>query len=92
MGKSTHVHFQGKILEVIPSFHNHPHSRDDGGDGTVVERGTHDHPGSHNEQRQSVEETIAPFVMIKHLALTTLLSMVERKQRIQLLRQPRVQT
>ena len=92
MGKSTHVHFQGKSFEVIPSFHDHPHGGDDGGHHAVVQRGTHDHPGGHDQQRQSVEETIAPFVMRKHLALTPPLPMVEGKQQIQLLRQQWVQT
>ena len=49
MRKSTHVHFQGKILEVIPSFYHHPHGRDDGGDHAVVQRGTYDHARGHDE-------------------------------------------
>ena len=62
MRKSSHVHFQGKILEVISSFHDHPHGGDDGGDHTVVERGTYDHPGGHDEQRQSVEDAKIWFI------------------------------
>ena len=65
VSKTAHVHFDGKFLELAPSFDHGAHGRQTSHQGTVVQNGTGDHPGSHQQERQPIEQRVVTLVPIQ---------------------------
>ena len=65
VGEAAHVHFNGKFLELAPSFDHGAHGCQTSHQGTVVQKGTGNHPGGHQQERQTVEQSIVKLVSIQ---------------------------
>ena len=65
VGKTAHVHFDGKFLELAPCFDYVAHGRQTSHQGTVVQNGTGNHPDSHQQERQPIEQRVLKLVPLQ---------------------------
>ena len=79
----THVHFEGILFEIIPTFQQGGEGRQPHHDESVFpHRSNHDTRG-HEHQRHAVEKSVALFETIKHLSLAPPLFVIEKIQAVQ---------
>ena len=62
---------------LMEKFFDHgPESRQSDHDKTVFPHGSHHHAEGHGQQNQSVEKTVIPLVLVKHLTPVPPLSVI----------------
>ena len=87
VSKLTHAHFDGKFLELAPSFDHGAHGRQTRHQGVVVPNGAHDHPGGHQQERHPVEQSVVKLVLVQYFSMTPPLFVVKGKQGIHALQE-----
>ena len=79
----THVHFEGILFEIIPTFQQGGKGRQTYHDETVFPHRSNHDTRSHDHQSHAVEKSVALFETIKHLSLAPPLFVIEKIQSVQ---------
>ena len=87
VSKLAHAHFDGKFLEFPPSFDHGAHGRQTRHQGVVVPNGAHDHSGGHQQERQTIEQSIVKPVLVQYFSMTPPLFVVKGIQGIHALQE-----
>ena len=87
VGKMTHPHFDGKFLEFAPSFDHGACGRQTRHQSVMVPDRTHDQASGHQEQRQSIEQSVVKLVLVQDFSMTPPLFVVKGIQGIHALQE-----
>ena len=79
----THIHFQGILLEIIPSFQQGGKGRQTYHNETVFPHRSNHYTRCHDHQSHAIEKSVVLFETIKHLSLAPPLFVIEKIQSVQ---------
>ena len=87
VGKLAHAHFDGKFLEFAPSFDHGAHGGQTRHQSVMVPNGAHDQSSRHQQERQSIEQSIVKLVLVQDFSMTPPLFVVKGIQGIHALQE-----
>ena len=65
-------------LDVVPTFDARAYRRQNGDDNTVQEHGSHNHADGHDQERSTIEKSVATSEIIIHTAMTPPLLVIKQ--------------
>jgi len=76
VSKPTHIHFERKIPEIVPTFHQNLEGHQAYHPKTVLPHGAYHHTQCHDQSGHAIQQTVTTFKMVKHFSLTPPLLMI----------------